>query len=457
MSRISPIIIFLFFVSCADPESPKPNIVFLMADDMGYFDAECYGGPIKTPNINRLAKEGMRFTDFYSAAPNCSPARAGLLTGRTPSRVSVYDYLAPDSPMHFPEEEITIAEKLKEVGYQTCHVGKWHLSRWTRYEMLGPKPDKQGFDYWFAVDNNAVPSHKDPINFERNSTKAGPLKGYSCDLVIDEAIGWLSDYYEDDKPFFLNVWFNEPHAKIASPPELIKEYEQYGEDAEYMANVANMDEAVGKLLQYLDDRDLSKNTFILFTSDNGPYRQESTGEFRGRKSYLYEGGIREPGIIKWPGMIAAGSETEIPVGFVDMMPTIAAIAGFDAPTDRTLDGENVLPLLLGRPYHREKPLYWFFYKRYPISALRQGNYVIMGNTKEVYKSPSHPFDSLDQVFFKNAKLEEFQVYDLKNDPGQQHDLFPQREAEFEDLKIQLLNIHQDVVNDGPAWSGLPPN
>ena len=166
----------------------QPNFVLILADDLGYTDISPFGSEINTPNIDQLAQDGLRFTDFYSAAPNCSPARTGLLTGRTPSRVGVYDYLAPDSPMHFPEEEITIAEMLKSVGYETCHVGKWHLSKWKKNKMIGPKPGAQGFDYWFAVDNNAVPSHKDPTNFERNGVMVGALKGYSCDLVVDEAI-----------------------------------------------------------------------------------------------------------------------------------------------------------------------------------------------------------------------------------------------------------------------------
>ena len=453
--RIILLNLLISLIGCNKNRDSRPNIIFIMADDMGYIDAECYGGPIKTPNINRLASEGLRFTDFYSAAPNCSPARTGLLTGRTPSRVGVYDYLAPDSPMHLPRDEITIAEMLKDSGYETCHVGKWHLSTWTRNKMLGPKPDEQGFDYWFAVDNNAVPSHKDPTNFERNGVMAGPLKGYSCDLVTDEAIYWLENHYEKGNPFFLNVWFNEPHAKIASPPDLIKEYEAFGKDAEYMANIANMDRAMGKLLDYLDDHDLRNNTFILFTSDNGPYRQASTGVLRGKKSFLYEGGIREPGIIRWPGKVRPGKETSIPAGFVDMLPTIASITGAELPDDRTLDGQNILPILEDGSFQREKPLYWFFYKRYPISAMRKGDLLIMGNTREVYKSPSHPFDSLDQVFFKNAELVEFQVYDLKNDPGQKRDLFQEDSIKFDNLKMELIMYHKDVVKEGPTWKGLP--
>ena len=457
MVRLALFVALLLLASCKMPESLIPNIVFLMADDMGYIDAECYGGPIKTPNINKLAREGMRFTDFYSAAPNCSPARTGLLTGRTPSRVGVYDYLAPDSPMHLPKSEITIAEMLKECGYETCHVGKWHLSVWTRNKMLGPKPGEQGFDYWFAVDNNAVPSHKDPVNFERNGEMVGPLNGYSCDLVVDEAIAWLENYHVQGKPFFLNVWFNEPHAKIASPPELIRQYDQYGDDAKYMANINNMDEAIGTLMNYLKENGLEKNSLVLFTSDNGPYRQASTGKFRGKKSFLYEGGIREPGIFKWPGKVKPGTETNIPAGFVDMLPTVAAITNSKTPEDRTLDGANILPVLLNEPFQRQKPLYWFFYKRYPISALRQGDFMIMGNTKKVYKSPSHPFDSLDQQFFKNARLEEFQVYNLKEDPEQQHNLFLEGHNEYRKLKAELIKYHKDVVAEGKIWKGLPKN
>jgi arylsulfatase A len=452
---ISVLVCFTWSGCTLSTSENPPNIIIIMADDMGYIDAECYGGPIKTPNINLLANEGMRFTDFYSAAPNCSPARTGLLTGRTPSRVGVYDYLASNSPMHLPKSEITIAEMLKETGYETCHVGKWHLSTWTKDGMIGPKPDEQGFDYWFAVDNNAVPSHLNPINFERNGEKVGPMEGYSCQLVIDEAISWLENNHNEEVPFFLNVWFNEPHAKIASPPELIKEYEQYGKDAEYMANVANMDLAIGKLIKYLDKNGLSEHSFIVFASDNGPYRQASTGNFRGKKSFLYEGGIRVPGIIKWPGKIDRGIETNTPASFVDLLPTIAEITGSEMPGDRVLDGTSILPVLLEEPFERARPLYWFFYKRYPISALRKGDYMIMGNPGERYILNSHPFDSIDQVYFKNAKLEEFQVYNLRNDPEQKNNLYPTDSVMFRNLKKEIIKYHKEIIEEGPNWSSLP--
>lgn len=451
------LIILLVAQACQQQKDKKPNIIILMADDMGYIDAECYGGPIRTPNINKLAIEGMRFTDFYSAAPNCSPARTGLLTGRTPSRVGVYDYLAPNAPMHLPKSEITIAEMLKENGYETCHVGKWHLSTWSKEGMIAPKPDEQGFDYWFAVDNNAIPSHLNPVNFERNGKKVGPLQGYSCELVVNEAISWLCKEHIEGNPFFLNVWFNEPHAKIASPPELINEYKQHGKDAEYLANVANMDKSIGTLLQYLDEKGLTKNSFILFASDNGPYRQASTGEFRGKKSFLYEGGIRVPGIISWPAHIKENIVTNTPAGFVDMLPTIAEITGSNLPGDRTLDGTNILPILNGESFERDRSLYWYFYKRYPISALRKDDYIILGNPKERYSLTSHPFDSGDQVYFKNTKLEEFQVYNLRDDPSQQNDLYLDNPDKFESLKMEIIKHQEEIIKEGPIWKGLPEN
>jgi arylsulfatase A len=284
---------------------------------------------------------------------------------------------------------------------------------------------------------------------------AGPLKGYACDLVVEEAIHWLDEVHQKGQPFYLNVWFNEPHAKIASPPDLVEACAAYGKDAEYMANIANMDRAIGSLLAYLKDRGLEENTLVLFTSDNGPYRQQSTGPFRGKKSYLYEGGIREPGIIRWPEKITPGQESAMPTGLIDIFPTVAAATGSTMPDDRTYDGESILPLLLGETFERSRPLYWFFYKRYPISALRQGDLVIMGNPKEIYTSPSHPFDSLDQVFFKTAQLEEFQVYNLKDDPGQQKDLYDEDPSRYDDLRSELIKYHRDIVEEGPLWKGLP--
>ena len=224
------LVLFISFSVYAE----KPlNFIIFLADAMGYSDLGSYGAEIHTPHLDKLANEGLRFTDFYSAAPNCSPARAGLLTGRTPSRVGVYDWVPPGGPMHLSTNELTIAELLKENNYQTAHMGKWHLSRWvhekeedgtSKGRMIGPTPDEQGFDYWFACDNNALPSHLNPVNFMRNGVELGKLEGYAYQLVADESIEWLREKCEEEKPFFLNIWFNEPHKFLASPPEMMEKY-----------------------------------------------------------------------------------------------------------------------------------------------------------------------------------------------------------------------------------------
>ena len=184
--------------------SEHPNIVIMLADDAGYSDFGCFGGQAKTPNIDQLAEEGMRFTDLHAAAPNCSPSRSGLLTGRYPSRVGVFSYLPqPENgvphPMHLPDSEITLAEILRYKGYQTAHFGKWHLSG---YGTDQPQPLEQGFDYSFGTSSNARPSHLNPDNFYRNGKPLGVIEGYACQILVDDAIQWLESKRGDD-PFFV--------------------------------------------------------------------------------------------------------------------------------------------------------------------------------------------------------------------------------------------------------------
>lgn len=436
----------------------RPNVLILMADDLGYGDIGCYGSVIRTPNIDRLASEGIRFSDYYSAAPNCSPSRAGLLTGRTPSRVGIYDYIDPGSPMHLPRGEVTIAELLKPLGYDTAHVGKWHLSSWLRdpdAPLENPTPGDQGFDYWFAADNNAVPTHHNPTNFIRNGVNVGELKGYSCQLVADEGIGWLKAREDNTKPFFLNVWFNEPHKKIASPQELMDTYPGVDvETARYYANVTNMDAAVGRILATLDELGQRENTFVLFMSDNGPWRDGSSGPLRAKKSSLYEGGIRVPGIVRWPGHVDAGRESGVPVGAVDMMPTIAEMVGVDLPSERVIDGTSVLPLLEGEDFVRSRPLFWLFYKSTPMVVVRDGDYSLAGNPEVTQRSKSHPFDQTDFDYVKSARMTRFELYDLSKDIGQTENLAGSEPGIVKGLSEMMTEIHAGVIEEGPVWEGL---
>src|SRR6056297_1171645 len=195
----------------ASAESP-PNVVVLLADDLGYQDIGCYDGPVQTPSLDGLAAGGMRFRQFYSGCAVCSPSRATLLTGRQHIRAGVYSWIHdPSQESHLLLREITLAEILKQAGYETAHIGKWHLGLPTP-ERDKPTPADHGFDHWFATWNNASPSHRDPNNFIRNGEPVGKLEGYSCQLVADEAIRWLDEERDPEAPFFLNIWFHEPHA-----------------------------------------------------------------------------------------------------------------------------------------------------------------------------------------------------------------------------------------------------
>ena len=261
----------------------------ILCDDLGYGDLGCYGHPkIKTPYLDQMAKDGIRFTDFYSTAPVCSPSRVGLLTGRSPNRAGVYDWIPSGRDVHLRVSEITFPQLLKKAGYATCMSGKWHCngkfnSRWQ------PQPNDAGFDHWFATQNNASPSHENPNNFVRNGVPVGELEGYSCQLVVDEVLDWLKGKHSKNKeqPFFLYVAFHEPHEPVASPKNMVDQYNGIAEnhdEAQYFANVTNLDAAVGKLLKTLKSMKLSENTLIIFTSDNGPETLLRYGP-RSRRSY----------------------------------------------------------------------------------------------------------------------------------------------------------------------------
>ena len=259
-------------VSVAESETPqRPNILIVLADDLGYGDLGCYGNAkVRTPHLDRFAADGLRLTSCYAAAANCSPARTGLMTGRTPTRVGVYNWIPMFCPMHVRRSEITIATLLRNSGYDTCHAGKWHLNGDFNLPSQ-PQPWDHGFNHWFSTQNNALPNHRNPDNFIRNGSPAGPLKGYAADLVTGEAADWLENRRDPSKPFFLYACYHEPHEPIASAKKYTDLYPS--DDPAYSAhhgNITQLDAAFGRLLSTLDRLDLRSNTFIFFTSDNGP-------------------------------------------------------------------------------------------------------------------------------------------------------------------------------------------
>jgi len=328
------------FASNGAQPSERPNFVIVLCDDLGYGDLACYGHPvIQTPNLDRFAAEGMRLTSCYAAAANCSPARTGMMTGRTPFRVGIHNWIPMFSPMHVRREEITVATLLRDRGYTTCHAGKWHLNG--RFNLPGqPQPSDHGFDHWFSTQNNALPNHHNPDNFVRNGKPAGLLEGYSAQLVADEAIHWLRDLRDTAKPFFLFVCFHEPHEPIATDKRFADLYPSPGlpTRAAHHGNVTQMDHAFGRLMKAIDELNLRDNLLVFFTSDNGPaitnrHPHGSAGPLREKKGHVYEGGIRVPGIIRWPGCTNPGTTCDEPVSGVDVLPTFCEIAGIVPPAD----------------------------------------------------------------------------------------------------------------------------
>lgn len=289
----------------------RPNVVVLLADDLGFQDIGCYGGPAKTPAIDGLAANGVRFADFHSGCAVCSPSRATLLTGRNHIRAGVYHVLQDSAHnAHLLEREVTLAEILKNSGYATAHLGKWHLGLPTKGRDK-PTPDKHGFDYWFATGSNANPRQENPANFIRNGTPVGRIEGYSCQIVVNEAIAWLNSRPKPNEPFFLNIWFHEPHAPIAAPAEIVSRYGKVDDPAAiYSGTIENTDRAIARLLASLKEMGVLENTLIIYSPDNGSYREDRNGGLRGSKGSNFEGGIRSPGVFCRPGG-SAGSNCMI--------------------------------------------------------------------------------------------------------------------------------------------------
>ena len=423
------------------PVGRKPNVVIALCDDLGYGDLGCFGHPhIKTPNLDLLATEGMRLTDCYAAAPVCSPARAGMLTGRTPYRCGIYDWIPKNAPMHLRRQEITIATLLRNAGYTTCHVGKWHCNgKFNSPDQ--PQPSDHGFDYWFSTQNNAGPTHHNPDNFVRNGKPVGLLNGYSSELIVDEAIHWLRNRWDIVRPFCMFVWFHAPHEPIATGDEFMRMYEGRKE-AVYYGNVSQMDHAVGRLMQALDEMHLRDDTFVMFTSDNGPETLKrypgahrsfgSPGPLRGMKLHMYEGGIRVPGIIRWPGPARAGAVCHEPVNGADILPTLCAMASVSVPKDRVIDGASILPILEGQSVGREVPLYWRYDKalsRPYTVAMRQGDWKILADTN----------------------MTRFELYNLRDDLGETKDRAESEPGRLEAMKETLIELHQQIDVEGIKW------
>jgi len=444
---------FIFYLGNHSFAKVQPNVVILLADDLGYQDVGCYGGPVQTPAIDQLAKDGVRFTDFYSGCAVCSPSRATLLTGRHHIRTGVYSWISDEGQnSHLLLRERTIAEILKDRGYSTAHVGKWHLGLPTKNRSK-PTPSHHGFDYWFTTWNNASPSHKNPNNFIRNGEAVGPLEGYSCQLVADEAIDWLDNHRHPKAPFFLNIWFHEPHAPIAAPDKIVSTYgELKDKTAIYSGTIDNTDRAISRVVEKLKTMGVRENTLIIYASDNGSYRDDRTGNLRGRKGSNWDGGIRVPGIFSWPEVIRKNRAVKEPAGLVDVLPTLCGLLHLEVPQDRAIDGSDLSPLLKGEinRFQRHQPMFWHLQKSRPMVAMRDGDFSLVANP-DYEISQSNMFQESWIPRVKNGGYQDFQLFDLNKDPGQTQNIASDNPELLKKLKAKLLKINQSIMADGVDW------
>lgn len=445
-------------------QSKPQDIVIVLCDDLGYGDLGCFGhAVIETPNLDAFAKQGMRFTDAYAAAPVCSPSRSGMLTGRTPTRLGVYDWIPPDSPMHLRREEITFAQILKQQGYATCHSGKWHCNgKFNSPDQ--PQPGDHGFEHWFSTQNNAAPSHENPVNFVRNGQKVGPLKGYSSGVIVDEAVTWMKAVPKA-KPIGLFVCFHSPHEPVATSPAFIDKYPKATEKGQsiYFGNVTELDHHFGRLMQALEAEGRG-DALVVFTSDNGPetlnrypnaWRSHgSPGPLRSMKLSLYEGGTRIPAIARWPGRIKPNVVSREPVCGVDFLPTVCDIVRVPLPSGRVIDGASLLPAFDGKGVKRNSPLHWHYFNSLDggKASLRDGDWKICGFwSEDAPKATVSGFKPADLARFKSTPLTRFELYNLRADIGERIDLASTSPKRFNSMRAALLKHHAEVCKEGPNW------
>lgn len=446
------IVVVLFFLSLSASAADRPNILFIMIDDLGWKDLNCQGNDsFHTPNIDKLASQGMRFTDAYAAAPVCTPTRAAAITGLYPARLNITQH-GEDSWSFYkgkkwgpgkssgklsPSYE-TIAEKLKKDGYETAFVGKWHLSG-HEFNEANKKylPENQGFDVNIAGNGWGGPGGVGGFfsPYMIPNLKEGPKGEYLPDRLANEAITLLTKFSKTEKPFFMCLWHYTVHWPIEAPEELYKKYSAGKPDdvQRYQAMVEGMDSAVGKTLKALEELKLAENTLLVFTSDNGHLSgYTSAAPLRESKGWLYEGGIRVPLIIRWPGKIKAGTLSKEPALTVDFAPTFMEAAGISYEK-QDFDGTSLLDELKDTGKLKREAIY-FHYPHYAFhkqndmgSIIRQGDYKLI-----------HKFE-------KN----EYELYNLAKDIGETENLVNSSPELFSELKQKLLNWKKSVKAQDP--------
>lgn len=423
------IAITILFTSCAnEKEQERPNILFVLVDDMGWRDLACYGHEIhETPNIDRLASQGMRFTQAYAACPICGPSRAAIMTGKFPSRTGFVDNFI-DRPkgirQFMPLEEFTLAEAFQKNGYQTAFVGKWHLSASDSVRL----PTDQGFDVNVAGGWKGHPRDGFFSPYQLAYLTNGTEGEYLTDRLTTEAIQTMDNFSNKQKPWLMYLSYYTVHAPFHSKQEKTKKYKEKADkanlkiNAAYAGMVESLDENVGRIFQWLEEKGLQENTIVVFTSDNGGFHKATHNRpLRGYKGELYEGGIREPLIVRWPGVIRPGSVCDIPVHGTDFYPTLLDMTELPLHPEQHQDGVSLVPLLKGEKDFSRGTMIW----HYPVSLPRHnsipGSVIREGNWKYIY-------------YYDDAREE---LYNLKNDIGETNNLIETMREKAEEMKKKL--------------------
>lgn len=398
---------FLSETLFAGEPSNKPNLLLILSDDQGYADLSCIGTPdVSTPNLDKLAANGIRMTNWYSNCPICSPSRVALMSGQYPINAGMnVNIKTGKHNTGLPLETPTIADALKKLGYNTSIFGKWHLGANKDYW-----PTKRGFEHWFGMKGGCIDFYSHILYYEEpcglppihdlyeNDKEIWENGKYFTDLITERAIKYFNELAKsnDNKPFFSYLAYTDPHYPMHAPEELVEQFEGLAPERRIMAaKIKALDNSIGKVLETLRKNGQLDNTMIFFMSDNGPsiethnwlnetmtpYYGGKTGKFRGHKQSLFEGGIRVPAIVSWPGKIPEGKVSDDIGIAMDIFPTFLTAASGD-PSQYKLDGENLLPMFTkgkGSP-HKDKPIFWEFRGQY---AVRKGNFKLVVNGKDI--------------------------------------------------------------------------